>query len=89
MIQRYNFKIDAIADFITHHQNQMKYIDTEHAVQEWYSISDLYIDNYVIRVTMSFEEITENCMCSGFLVEILHPRKKDLFSLSLDSKSNL
>lgn len=67
----------------------MKYIDTEHAVQEQYSISDLYIDNYVIRVTMSFEEITENFMYSSFLVEVLCPRKKYLFPLSLDSKNNL
>lgn len=33
----------------------MKYIDTEHAVQEQYSISDLYIDNY-----KSYNELWRN-----------------------------
>lgn len=87
--ERYNFKIHAIVDFIMHHLNQMKYIDTEHASQEWYSISDLYTDNYVIKVTISFEEITENCMYSSFLVEVLCPRKKRSFPSFSDSKSNL
>ena len=58
----------------------MKYVDTEHAVQGWYRISDLHTDNYVIRVTISFEEITGNFMYLGFLVEVLRYRKEDLFA---------
>lgn len=73
------FSIHAILDFTVHCLHQMKYVDTEHAVQERYSISDLHTDNYVIRVTISFEEITGNFMYLGLLVEVLRYRKEDLF----------
>ena len=57
----------------------MKYVDTEHAVQGWYSISDLHTDIYALRVTIRFKEITGNFMYVGFLVVGFCYSKKDLF----------